>query len=145
MKNDAEMSEQERLLVSIPGIGKETVPRLIANLEMKRFESAKQVSAFAGLSPQQHQSGSSIRGKTKISKQGDRRLRKALYMPAVVAIKCNPVIRPFYEKLVGRGMAKKAALCACMRKLLHISYGVLKTKSPFSAEHLSQEKLVMAA
>jgi transposase len=145
MKNDADISEEKRLLTSIPGIGNETASRLIANLEMNRFESAKQVSAFAGLSPQQHQSGSSIRGKTKISKQGDRQLRRALYMPAVVAIKCNPVIKPFYEKLVGRGMAKKAALCACMRKLLHISYGVLKTQSPFSAEHISQGKLVMAA
>jgi transposase len=142
---DADMSRQKGLLLSIPGIGNETACRLIANLEVNRFESAKKVSAFAVLSPRQHQSGICVRGKTRISKQGDRQLRKALYMPAVVAIKCNPVIKPFYEKLVARGMVKKAALCACMRKLLHISYGILKTGNSFSANHSSQRKLIAAA
>lgn len=58
MKNDPHMRKQKELLTSIPGFGKETVSRLIANLDISRFQSAKQVSAFAGLSPQQHQSGS---------------------------------------------------------------------------------------
>jgi transposase len=145
IKNDETMTKQKQLLVSIPGIGKETVSRLLANLEMGRFNSAKQVSAFAGLSPQQHQSGSSVRGKTRLSKQGDKKLRKALYMPAVVAIKCNPIIKIFYERLLSRGLSRKSAVCACMRKLLHIAYGVLKTQKPFSAEYLSQENAIAVA
>lgn len=138
--DDHEISKQKELLISIPGIGQETACCLIAHLEMDRFEKAKQVSAFAGLNPQQHQSGSSVRGKTRISKMGDRHMRKALYMPAIVAKRYNPIISSFYERLLHRGMAKRAAICACMRKLLHIAYGVLKTKVPFSSNHSNMMK-----
>ena len=137
---DPDLMKNKELLESIPGIGKETISCILANIDVTQFDSAKKLSAFCGLSPQQHQSGSSVRGKTKLSKIGDKRLRKALYMPAVVAKKCNPVIKAFYERLVARGMHKRAAVCACMRKLLHIMYGVLKSQKPFSLNLVQSQK-----
>ena len=132
IKKDPELKEQRKLLESIPGIGPETAKQLIANVDINRFKNAKQISAFIGVNPRQHQSGSSVRGRTRISKMGDSKLRKAFYMPAVVSIRYNPVVKEFYENLVNRGKPKMVALCAAMRKLLHIAYGVLKAKKPFS-------------
>ena len=134
IKNNSSLLEQRRLLESIPGIGVETAKQIMAHIDMERFEHAKQVSAFVGLNPRQHQSGSSIRGRTRISKMGDCKLRKVFYMPAVVAIKYNPVIAEFYDNLLRRGKPKMVAICAAMRKLLHIAYGVLKSKTPFSLD-----------
>lgn len=141
IKEDPNLREQRTLLESIPGIGAETAIKIIAHIDAERFEHAKQLSAYIGLNPRQHQSGSSIRGKTRISKMGDGKLRKVFYMPAVVALKYNPVIAEFYEQLVRRGKPKMVALCAAMRKLVHIAFGVLKSKTPFSCEHARQQYL----
>jgi transposase len=138
---DQELSGQQKLLESIPGVGVETATHFIAAIDVERFENAKQVSAFVGLNPRQHQSGSSVRGKTRVSKMGDRQLRKMFYMPALVAIRFNPVIKEFYERLISRGKSKMVAVCAAMRKLLHIAYGVLKSKRAFSVELASKRML----
>lgn len=110
-------------------------PRLISILAFfgspEDFDCAKQVSAFLGLNPKQHQSGTSVNKNTHISKIGDSGLRKTLYMPALVAVRHNPTLKDFYEKLVYRGKPKKAAVVSSMRKLVHIIYGVLKNKTPF--------------
>lgn len=88
------------------------------------------MAAFVGLTPQRQQSGSSL-NYSHLSKVGSAPLRKMLYMPALVAIKYNPVMRAFYEKLQAKGKLKKVAICAVMRKLVHIIYGVLKSNKPF--------------
>ena len=91
----------------------------------------KQLVAFAGLAPAERQSGTSVHGKAMISKRGSRRLRKSLYMPAIVASVHNPDVKELYQRLLETGKKKMCAIVACMRKLLHIAYGVLKNKKPY--------------
>ena len=120
------------LLDTIPGIGEATIAQLLTEFaEPSRFTNAKAAAAFTGITPKQHQSGSSVKGKTRISKTGSSRLRKALYMPALVALRYNPIIKAFAARLTVRGKSKMAIICAAMRKLIHIAYGVLKTGKPF--------------
>lgn len=126
------LASKQKLLETIPGIGEASIARTLAFLgSPEEFQSAKQLGAFLGLNPRHHCSGSSISKNARISKVGDSTLRKALYMPALAAIRYNPVIKPFYENLVSRGKPKKAAVVASMRKLVHIIYGVLKNETPF--------------
>lgn len=129
--DDPDLRSRRDLLDTIPGLGEATIPVLLSVLaEPSRFTSAKQCAAYAGLTPSERQSGK-YRGQTHLSKTGDALLRKALYLPAMVAWRHNPVLRPFCERLKARGMNGKAIVCAAMRKLLHIAFGVLKSKRPF--------------
>ena len=129
--NDPDLRGRRDLLDTIPGLGKATIPVLLSVLaDPSRFGSAKQCAAYAGLTPSERQSGK-YRGQTRLSKTGDPLLRKALYLPALVAWRHNPVLRPFCERLKARGMNGKAIVCAAMRKLLHIAFGVLKSNRPF--------------
>ena len=106
---------------------------ILAFLVIENFDSAKQVAAFVGLNPKPRQSGSSVRGVGRISKTGNADLRKAFYMPAVVSIRFNPIIKDFAERLSKTGKAKMIVVIATMRKLIHIIYGVLKNNTPFNA------------
>lgn len=125
------LGAQRDLLVTIPGIGALTAAQLLAGLPDMTRLSVRQVVAHVGLSPRHRDSGSSIRGRVRLSKVGNAVLRKALYMPAVVARRHNPIIRDLCLRLEKRGKCKMSALGAAMRKLLHLAYGVLKTGKPF--------------
>ncbi len=117
---------------SIPGVGPSTAPAILAELPaVGQVPTAQQAAAFAGLAPRQYQSGTSVRKRTRLSEAGNARLRQALYLPALTAIRFNPLIKALYERLVRAGKAKMAAVGACMRKLLMIAYGVLKNRAPF--------------
>jgi len=134
----ADLREQKALLESIPGVGR--VLSLIFVSEggdVEDYKSARECAAGAGLTPEHRESGSSVHGRASISKKGNARLRRALYLPAVVAVRKNPVIKEFYERLLARGKAKKVAVVAAMRKLLHIMYGVLKNKKAFDPNFLA--------
>jgi transposase len=124
---------QVELLRSIPGIGELSAVYLLPDVRAKSsYLEVKQLVAYAGLSPAHHQSGTSVRKKSRLTKAGNRLLRKALYMPALVGIRHNPVLKALYQRLRTLGKPKKLALTACMRKLLHILYGVLKNQTPFN-------------
>ena len=86
------------------------------------------------MNPKQNQSGTSINGRTRLSKMGNANLRKAFYMPAVVALRYNPIIKAFSERLKASGKMMMVIIGAAMRKLLHIIYGVLKSGKPFTLE-----------
>ena len=123
---------QRDLLLSIPGIGAATAAKLLAEImDVKLYESARQLAAFAGLAPRPHESGSSVRRKAHLSKTGTPRLRKALYFPAVVAIRHNPYVKDLSERLRARGKCPMQIIGAAMRKLVHLAYGVLKSGRPF--------------
>lgn len=127
-----DLKDQSGLLESIPGIGKATIARLLAFIgDVQRFEHAKALAAFVGLNPTVHQSGSSVRGKPHLSKKGNSLLRRALYMPAIVARRYNPVIKEFADRLKKAGKPNMVIIGAVMRKLIHIIYGVLKSGRPF--------------
>ncbi|MBA2732956.1 MAG: IS110 family transposase [Acidobacteria bacterium] len=126
------LREQRELLVSIPGIGDTTAARLLAKmLDVKLYQSARQLAAFAGLVPRLHESGNSIKRKARLSKTGAPRLRKALYFPAIAAIKYNPYIKAMSLRLKERGLCPVQIIGAAMRKLVHLAYGVLKSGKPF--------------
>jgi len=126
------LKDQSKLLESIPGIGQATIYRVLAFIgDVQRFDHAKALAAFVGLNPTVHQSGSSVRGKPHLSKKGNSVIRRALYMPAIVARRYNPVIKEFAERLKKAGKSNMVIIGAVMRKLLHIIYGVLKSGRPF--------------
>lgn len=131
--NNPDLKEQSNLLKSIPGLGKITSALLLAEVPFERHNCAKSTVAFAGLNPKPHESGSSVRGKGRISKTGSSRLRAGLYMPAIVALQHNPLIRNFYQRLLAAGKPKMIAVIACMRKLLSLAFAILKSKKPFDA------------
>lgn len=123
------------LLTSIPGVGATTAAVLLAEIgNVANFSTARELAAFCGLTPRDRTSGSSVRGRPRMCKTGNARLRKALYMPAVVAKNHNPIIKAFCKRLLTKGKPKMAVVGAAMRKLLHIAFGVLKHQQPFSTE-----------
>ena len=135
------LRRQRELLDSIPGIAETTAAVLLAEVPgIKQYKSARQVAAFAGLVPRERQSGSSVRGRVRLSKVGNARLRKALYFPAVTALRCSPFFRQWAEGLRQRGKSEMAIIGAAMRKLIHLAYGVLKTGQPFDPEWAQKEK-----
>lgn len=131
--NNQSLKEQFDLLTSIKGIGPLTAFRILALMpDINSFASAKQFAAYIGITPKQHQSGQFV-GKTTISRIGDSRLRKSLYMAALVAKRFNEGLSCFVNRLQLKGKAPKTIICAVMRKLAHIIFGVLKNKQPFKS------------
>jgi len=129
------LREQRDLLKSIPGIAGLTASRILGEMpNIAEYRDARAVAAFAGLSPREHQSGTS-RGRTQLAKTGNSRLRKMLYFPAISATRFNPVIKALYDRLIAAGKPKMLALAAAMRKLLILAYGVLKSQQPFNPAH----------
>jgi transposase len=127
-----DLKEQSALLDSIPGIGEATAALLLAEIvHLKEYKSARQVAAYAGLVPRERRSGSSVRGRASLSKIGNARLRKALYFPAITALRCSDFFKCWAEPLRTRGKSKMTVIGAAMRKLIHLAYGVLKTGKPF--------------
>lgn len=130
------LKKENDLLQTIPGIGKTSSVQLLAEMvDVHKYHSARQLAAQAGLTPREHRSGSSVHGKPRISKIGSGRLRRALYFPAIVSKKHNPIIREFCERLQSAGKPKMVVIAAAMRKLLHIVYGVLTSGKPFDPEY----------
>jgi len=131
--DDPDLKQQRDLLDSIPGLGDKTIPVLLSYYGgPQRFDKAKQAVAFAGLDPRQHESGSSVRGKPRLSKVGHAFLRKALYMPAMVTITRTVWGRAFRDRLAAAGKAPMVIIGAMMRKLIHVAFGVLKSGTPFN-------------
>lgn len=129
--NDPNLKEQAQLLQTIPGIGEKTAALLLGEIEFSRYASARQVAAYAGVTPSKAQSGTSLK-QTRLSKLGNGRIRKGLYFPAIVARNHNQIINDFAGRLEKNGKTSMQIICASMRKLLHLAFGVLKHKQPFN-------------
>ena len=127
IRQHATLHLQATLLASIPGIGAATAALLLAEINFAAFTSARQVAAFAGVVPRLRQSGSSVRGRSRMSKVGSARIRRALYFPAVTALRCNPVIQQWAVGLRARGKSELQIIGAVMRKLRHLAFGVVKS------------------
>ncbi len=131
-----DLRQKKELLDSIPGIGKATIAVILAELDhLEKFNHVRELVAFIGLAPKETLSGSSIKGKPRLCKVGHVRLRKALYMPALVSIQCNPVMIAFYNRLKEKGKNGKVIVCAIMRKLVHIIFGILKSGKKFDPNY----------
>jgi len=133
---DPDLSQKKDLLTSIPGIGTATIPVILAELDnLERFKHVRELVAFIGLAPRERLSGSSIKGKPRLCKTGNARLRKALYMPALVSIQCNPLMIVFYNRLKEKGKNGKVIVCAIMRKLVHLIFGILKSGKKYDPNY----------
>lgn len=136
---DPGLNLRYQLLLSACGIGPTSAVQILAQLAVLAPNlDVRQWVAQAGLDPRQYSSGTSVHKKTRISKTGNRHLRRALYMPALVAIVHEPHLRAFYQHLLARGKTKMQALVAVMRKLLHAIFGMFKHHQPFDGSKLYQ-------
>lgn len=135
LERHAALRQSCDLLLTIPGVGIGLASRFLAEVgDINRFRNARQIAAFVGLNPRLKESGDSVRGRPKLSKMGSASLRKALYMPALTAMRFNPVLAALRTRLLAVGKPKMVAVGAVMRKLVHLMYGVLKSGVPFDPE-----------
>lgn len=133
IRQNAALKTQFKLLTSIKGIGKVTAQLFLAEIgDIQRFPSVKQLTAFIGLDAQDYQSGTSVKKPSRISKQGNARLRAALYMPALTAMRYNPACHHLNQRLEAKHKPPKVRIVAVMKKLVHQIYGVLKSQTPFN-------------
>jgi transposase len=133
------LKSKHDLLTSIPGIGDTSATAILSEMPaIDEFRNAQAVAAYAGLSPLIRRSGTSVRGKPRLCKTGNARLRKALYFPAVVGQRYNPILQAFSRRLRAAGKPPMLVIGAIMRKLLVIAYGVLKSGQPFNPLYLAQ-------
>lgn len=136
-----DLKQQHDLLTSIPGLGNISACVLLAECRgIHAFDNVRQLVAFAGLNPQQRQSGG-MSYTVGISRMGRKSIRSALYMPAVVAMQHNPIIISFAERLRRNGLTGKQIVVAVMRKLLHLAFGILKHQQPFDPNYLEKMAL----
>lgn len=145
VKADAALQKGVTLLTSIPGVGLITALTVLAIIpDTDQLKNARQLAAFAGLTPSQNQSGT-FTGRSHLSKMGHRRLRKALYFPAITALRCNPRIQAIAIRLAQKGKSKMVIVGAAMRLLAHLIYGVLKHQTPFDPNYLTKTSRRAAA
>ena len=135
IQRDGYLVQQHRLLVSIKGIGDKTASLILAELNIDDFDSARQLAAYIGITPQQFQSGTSVNKRASISKQGNARLRSGLYMPAIVAKRYNRPCQIFAQRLQDKQKQGKVIVIAVMRKLVHQIYAILKSGRPFDPNY----------
>jgi transposase len=132
LDQNPQLKADKDLLTSIPGIGDITAANILAELvNIHNYKDARQAAAYSGLTPQHFRSGSSINSKPKLCKIGNSRLRKILYFPAIVAKRYNPILKSFADKLSSSGKHSMVIIGALMRKLLHLAFGVLRSRLPF--------------
>lgn len=133
------LAEHYRLITSIIGIGNVTAITWLGEIGYgDRFALSRQVESFTGLTTKKTQSGTSIHGRERLSKVGNRYLRKALYMPAMVAINHNPLIKSFAQRLRERGKPPMVIIGAVMRKLVRLIFAVVKSGKPFDSQYRSE-------
>ena len=132
--SDPTLKHNDQLLRSIKGVGPRVAQRMNALMSSHRFKSAEALAAYIGLTPCERLSGSSVRGKTRLSKKGPAQLRHLLFMPAIVAKTHNPHVKAIYARLIAKGKPKMSAIGAAMRKLVHLCFGVLHSGKPYSPE-----------
>jgi transposase len=127
--------EVGRLLTTIDGIGPHTAARVIAEVgDPAHFRNAGALAAYVGVIPGLHQSGKRTSTRAALTPLGNARLRAALWMPTLSAVRTNPWLRAHYQRLRARGKLPKVALVACMHKLLLAIYSVAKHRQPFTAQ-----------
>jgi transposase len=133
--DNPELARRYELLLSIPGFGATSAVHTLAELTLlPAGMDVRQWVAYAGLDPREYTSGTSVYKKARISKAGNKHLRRALYMPALVAVRHDPHLRAFYDHLLARGKTKMQALVATMRKLLHAIFGMFKHDQLFDGQ-----------
>jgi transposase len=139
VNHDDELKRNVTLLTSIYGVAFVNATTILAELgDLRRFALARQLTAFAGMSPRHHDSGSSVHGRSRLCKQGSPRVRQSLYLSAMVAIRGNNQFRQTYLRLLDEGKAKMVALGAIMRKLLVVMRAILINGQAYQAQGITR-------
>lgn len=125
-----EWTEKFQLMITVPGVGKQLAFTLMAQLPELGQLSPKQIAALVGVAPMNRDSGQ-FRGQRRI-RGGRKAIRPVLYMATVAALRCNPKIKSFYDKLKSDGKHSKVALTACMRKMIVILNAMVKQQTAWS-------------
>jgi len=147
VESDERLARAFTLMTSLKGIGAASAIQLLGELGVLPADmTPRQWVAFAGLDPRHHRSGETIEKATRISKAGNRYLRLALYMPALVASHHEPQVRAYYQHLIDeRGLKKMQAVCAVMRKLLHAIHGMWASDTTFDGARFYAGSATQAA
>jgi transposase len=127
------LKKDRKLLESIPSVGKVLSRVMLSVIRSRDFSKASQVAAYLGLIPVQQESGV-FRGRSRLSKTGPAKVRSKLYMGAIVAWKYNSDLIAHKERLLANGKTTMQALCATMRKLVHMCFGVLKHQTVYQPQ-----------
>jgi len=137
IKGQPDLRQKHGLLTTIKGVGDITAAKFLAEVpDISHFGSAPELAAYAGLTPKVHRSGSSVRRRAHLSKTGNKHIRTAFFMPALSAMRFNPIVRALAQRLEDRGKERMTIVAAAMRKLVHLAFGVLKTGLPFDPNYL---------
>jgi transposase len=140
ISRDASLEEEINLITSIPGVGRLTATIVLA--ETNGFElirSKKQLTSYAGLDVREKQSGTSVNGKSRISKKGNRSLRKAMYLPSLSAVKWDEQFKCVYTRIVSKSGVKMKGLVAVQRKMLEMIYTLYKSRNKYDKLFLIKE------
>jgi transposase len=139
IKKEKELEREVALICTIPGIGTLTAATILA--ETNGFElvrNKRQLASYAGFDVQEKQSGTSVKGKTRISKKGNKNLRKAMHLPALTAIRHDGRFKAIFANIVSKHGIKMKAAVAVQRKLLELSYTIFKTQKPYDKNYLQE-------
>jgi transposase len=132
VKCDVRLKQAFEVLSSICGVGELAAFAFLGEIGLgDRFRSTRQVEAYCGLNPKLRQSGSSINRKPVLSKMGNNRMRRALYMPALTALRCNPAMQAYAERLRAAGKQSMVIVGAIMRKLLRVMFAVVRSNCAY--------------
>jgi len=143
---DAALEQRFRLLTGMPGIGETSAMAILGELALLAPQlTVRQWVAHSGLDPVHRQSGTSVHTRSRISRAGNRYLRRALYMPALTAVRWDPHMKGFYEALQRRHKTKLQAIIAVARKMLHAIYGVLGSRTPYDGNKLFPKLKIASA
>ena len=139
VKKENELKQELILLCTIPGVGALTAATVLA--ETNGFElvrNKRQLASYAGFDVQEKQSGTSVKGKTRISKKGNKNLRKAMHLPALTAIRHDERFKALFARLVSKHGIKMKGAVAVQRKLLEMCYTIFKTRNPYNKNHFQE-------
>ena len=145
IKKEADLKTEIDRMTTIPGVGELTAVIILA--ETNGFElirNKKQLTSYAGLDVKEKQSGTSIRAKPRISKKGNRSIRKAMHFPALVAVKWDDNFKELYARLVSKHGIKMKALVSVQRKLLEMTYVLFKNQTSYDKEYKNSGQTQMA-
>jgi transposase len=144
VKQDSEIQKAVKLIGSLSGIGMLTAATVLA--ETNGFElirNKRQLTSYAGYDIREKQSGTSVKGKPKISKRGNKHLRKAMHLPALAAIRHDDRFKQIFVRLVGKHGIKMKAAVAVQRKLLEMTYTIYKTQVPYDKNYLNKPAMAI--
>jgi transposase len=142
---DPELKKLILLLCSLPGVGVLTAAVVLAETNgFDLIRSKRQLTSYAGFDIQEKQSGTSVKGKPRISKKGNKYLRKAMHLPALTAIRCDERFKAVFTRLVARHSIKMKACVAVQRKLLEMFYTLYKTQKKYDKDYLTVQQRTAA-